>query len=250
MKFSPIEKINNIFIKREDLAIFNNINGGKGRVIQRFINQGIEQGYTDFVTCGSRDSVQCEMVSFICEEKNVKCHLFMPNGKDTPILLSIAKNSNTEVIRTKVGYTNVLKKWSSDYAKEHNYFYIPFALECTETIEINQEQVQNIPDEVKRIVVPIGSGMNFISIIKGLEKYKKDIPVLGIQIGLDPTKNIQKFLGTTTIEYSIIKSELPYAKKPTNCNISNITVNPTYEAKCLPYLQDNDLFWVIGKELN
>ena len=41
MELSPIEKIDNIYVKREDLAIFKNINGGKGRVITYLIEQGI-----------------------------------------------------------------------------------------------------------------------------------------------------------------------------------------------------------------
>lgn len=246
---SPIEKINNIFVKREDLASFDNINGGKGRVISQFIKKGIDQGYTNFVTCGSRDSVQCEMVSFICECYDIQCHLFMPQGKDTTIINNIKKNQNTELIRTKVGYTNVIKKWSSDYALENNYYYIPFALECNTTININKEQVQNIPNDVERIVIPIGSGMNFISILTGLSKYKKNIPVLGVQVGLDPTKNIQKFLKATDISYTIVKSELAYDKKPKNYHLGNIELNQTYEAKCLPYLKDNDLLWIIGKEI-
>ena len=249
MQLSPIEKVNNIFIKREDLAIFDNINGGKGRVITEFINDGLNQGYTKFVTCGSRDSVQCEMVSAICEYHNLQCYLFMPNGQDTAVLKQIYKNSNTELIRTKVGYTNVLKRWSFDYAQEHNYFYIPFALECEKTIQINQEQVQNIPNQVKRIVVPIGSGMNFISIIKGLEKYNINIPVIGIQVGLNPAKNIQIFLNDTPIQYEIIKSELPYNKKPKIYHIENIELNQTYEAKCIPFLQNDDLLWIVGKDL-
>ena len=246
---SPIEKVGNIFVKREDLATFNNINGGKGRVISQFLKEGINQGYTDFVTCGSRDSVQCEMVSFICECYDIKCHLFMPQGKNTSIIESILNNNNTELIRTKVGYTNVIKKWSSDYAQENDYYYIPFALECDTTINVNKMQVQNIPDEVQRIVVPIGSGMNFISILTGLSEQNKKIPVLGIQIGLDPTKNIQKFLKTTDVPYTIIKSELAYDKKPKDYHLGDIELNQTYEAKCLPYLQDNDLLWIIGKEI-
>ncbi len=249
MNLSSVEKIDNIYVKREDLAQFKNINGGKGRVITYLIEQGMEQGYTDFVSCGSRDSIQCEMISFVCECYEVNCHLFIPSGHDTPMIQQIKNNPHTTLIRTDVGYLSTIKKQSLDYANDNNYFYIPFALEDEITIEINKEQIQNIPDEVKRIVVPIGSGMNFISILKGLEEYNKNIPVLGIQVGLDPTKNIQKFLGNTNIQYEIIKSELPYDKHPKEYKLGNISLNKTYEAKCLPYLKAGDLLWIIGKEL-
>lgn len=249
MNLSSVEKINDIYVKREDLAQFKNINGGKGRVITYLIEQGIEEGYTDFVSCGSRDSVQCEMVSAACECYNVNCHIFMPSGHDTPIINQIKRNPHTKIIRTDVGYVSTIKKQSIDYANNNDYFYIPFALEDEITIEINKDQVQNIPDEVKRVIVPIGSGMNFISIIKGLEEYNKNIPVVGIQIGLDPKKNIERFLGETSIKYEIIKSEIPYNKQAKEYKLGNIKLNKTYEAKCLPYLKPNDLFWIIGKDL-
>lgn len=249
MNLSLVEKVGDIYVKREDLAEFKNINGGKGRVITYLIEEGIEQGFVDFVTCGSRDSVQCEMLSLACECYDVNCHIFMPSGHDTPIINQIKHNSRTQLIRTDVGYVSTLKKQSLTYAEENNYFYIPFGLEDQITIEINKTQVQNIPNEVKRIVVPIGSGMNFISILKGLEEYNKIIPVMGIQIGLDPTKNIQKFLGETNIPYTIIKTDLTYNKQAKEYMLGNIKLNKTYEAKCLPYLQPNDLFWIIGKDL-
>ena len=250
MSLSLVEKINDIYVKREDLAIFKNINGGKGRVITYLIEQGIEEGYTDFVSCGSRDSVQCEMISMICECYEVQCHLFIPSGSDTPIITQMKNNHNTKIIRTDVGYVSTIKKQSLDYANNNDYFYIPFALEDEITIEINKEQVQNIPNEIQRIVVPIGSGMNFISIIKGLEEYNKNIPVLGVQIGLDPTKNIQKFLGNTTIHYEIIKSELAYNKKAKEYKLGDIKLNRTYEAKCLPYLKPNDLHNLLTSTLS
>lgn len=57
MNLSPVEKVDGIYLKREDLVTFNNTNGGKARVIDYLIKEGIEEGYSDFVSCGSRTSV-------------------------------------------------------------------------------------------------------------------------------------------------------------------------------------------------
>ena len=249
MNLSTVEKVDNIYLKREDLVTFNNTNGGKARVIDYLIQEGIKEGYSAFVSCGSRTSVQCEIISAACEYYEVDCYLFIPSGHDTASTKYMQSHSHTTLMRTDAGYLSVIKKQSREYADAKEYFYIPFALEDEIAIDINKDQVQNIPKEVSRIVVPIGSGMNFISIIKGLEYYNKNIPVLGIQTGLDPTKNIEKFLGKTEIQYEIIKSELPYDKKADNYKIGSLELNRIYEAKCLPYLKNNDLLWIIGKDL-
>ena len=148
MNLSMVEKIGNIYVKREDLAIFNNINGGKGRVIDYLIKQGIDEGYSDFVSCGSRTSIQCEIISAACEYYGVNCHLFVPNGHDTPITSYMQSNAHTNLIKVDTGYLSVIKKQSREYADAKEYFYIPFALEDEITININKDQVQNIPDEV------------------------------------------------------------------------------------------------------
>lgn len=250
MNLSPVEKVDGIYLKREDLVTFNNTNGGKARVIDYLIKEGIEEGYSDFVSCGSRTSVQCEIISAACEYYKVNCYLFVPSGHDTPSTKFMQSHSHTTLIRTDAGYLSVIKKQSREYADAKEYFYIPFALEDEIAIDINKDQVQNIPDDVNRIIVPIGSGMNFISIIKGLEYYNKNIKVIGIQTGLDPSKNIEKFLDQTPIKYEIIKSELPYDKKANNYTIGQVELNRVYEAKCLPYLTSNDLLWIVGKDIN
>lgn len=245
---TPIEKINNVYIKREDKFIINDVCGGKTRSAYELIINGIEQGYTNFVTAGSRQSPQCEIVSYLCEYLNVKAHLFMPKGKDTSVIKNINNNSNSTIHRTKVGYNSVICKWSNDYAIENNFYYIPFGMECEENIKVTQHQVKNIPNDIKRIIMPIGSGMSFVSVLNGLELYQKyNINVVGIQIGKDVQKTLKKYLNAPHIHYEIINSELKYAQIPKNTTIGNIELDPTYESKCIPYLKDNDLFWIVGK---
>ena len=72
-----------------------------------------------------------------------------------------------------------------------------------------------------------------------LNYIKSNIPVLGILVGMDSTKNIAK--NTTYKYYNIIKSEYKYQDK-----IKHEFLNPTYEAKCVPYLEENDTLYVVA----
>ena len=248
---TPVEKIGNVYVKRDDKFEIYGVCGGKARSAYQLICDGINKGYTEFVTAGSRMSPQCELISCLCESIGVKCHLFMPKGKDTSVSLNINKNSLSTIHRTKVGYNSVICKWSKDFAEENNFYYIPFGMECEENINVTKHQVVNIPNKVQRIVMPIGSGMSFISVLNGLEHYKMfDIEVVGISVGKDVTKNLEKYLNAPHIKYSIIKSELDYEKEAKNYIIGDIELDKTYEAKCLPYLKDGDLLWVVGKRLD
>lgn len=247
---SPVEKVGNIYVKRDDKFQIYGVCGGKARSAYQLILNGLNNGYTEFVTAGSRMSPQCELVSYLCQNIGVKCHLFMPRGKDTSVIKNINKNDLSELHRTRVGYNSVICKWSYDYAMENNFCYIPFGMECEENLEVTKHQVLNIPKEVKRIVMPIGSGMSFISVVNGLEYYgMTDVEVVGISVGKDITNNLNKYLNAPHINFQIIKSELDYEKEAKDCLLGDIELDKIYEAKCLPYLQDGDLLWIVGKRL-
>lgn len=252
---TQVEEINGYYFKRDDKFEIHGVRGGKARSAYQLIQQGINQGYTDFVTAGSRMSPQCEIVSTICDKLGINCHLFMPSGKETSVLTNISKNKNSTIHKCKVGYNSVICSHAELFARENNFFYIPFGMECLENIDITKHQVKNIPDCVKRIIIPCGSGMSMISVIKGLEYYNMtDKHVIGVQVGKDPTHNLNKFLGFKsnlfgTANYDIVKSNLDYHKVPLQTEFCGIDLDPVYEAKCIPFIEKGDLLWIVGKRL-
>lgn len=251
MDLTPIEKVGNLYLKREDKFEFAGCSGSKVRGALYIIQNALKLGFTEFVSVGSRFSPQCEIISNICEFLNLKCYLFMPNSStDTTIITNIKNNKNTILIRDlKQGaYTNVLISRAKKFAAEHNYYFINFGMEMQETIDIIAEQVKNIPDNIKRIVIPVGSGMNFCAVANGLIKYhKEDIKIVGISVGKDPMPIIYKYFPMFNfMEHKIIKSNYKY-EKLLKADIHGIILDPVYEAKCKEYLEDGDLFWVIGK---
>lgn len=252
---TPVEEINGYYFKRDDKFEIHGVKGGKARSAYQLILDGVNKGFADYVTAGSRMSPQCEIVSHLCEQMGLNAHLFMPSGKETSVLRNIANNKSSIVHKCKVGYNSVICSHAEKFAKENNFFYIPFGMECEANVEITKHQVQNIPQGIKRIVMPCGSGMSMISVIKGLEYYgRTEIPVVGIQVGKDPTYNLNKFLGYKDNlfgghNYAIIKSPLDYHQAPDVTTFCGIELDPIYEAKCIPFLQKGDLLWIVGKRL-
>lgn len=254
-ELTTVEKRGSHYYKREDEFVINGVCGGKARVINEIVTRQMSCGYTHFVTCGSRDSRQCEALAKVCELHGVSSHIFMPSGNDTDIIRSIEETKYTTIHRTKVGYNTVLIAESRKYANNTGAFYIPFGMGMIETLEIQSKQVENIPLDVKRIVVPCGGGMNMIAVIKGLENIgRTDVEVVGVQVGANPYKTFNAWLPNTLFEeckikYSFVKADGEYGKAAKVTMIDDVELDNMYEAKCIPFLNDGDMLWIVGRKL-
>ncbi len=105
----------------------------------------------------------------------------------------------------------------------------------------------DIIKQCKRLVIPVGSGTTLIGIVHGLKKNNIDIPVIGVMTGMDATKNIYERFKDFTKEYDItlVKSELKYSQELCTDIIPDL--NKIYESKCLEFIENGDLFWIVNK---
>ena len=238
---TPIEKYGDIYVKRDDTF---NIGGGRGGKVRSC--WVLSQGAKGLVTAGSRSSPQVNIVAQIAKVLNIPCRCHVPTGELYPEVLT-AKNAGAEIIQHKYGYNSVIIKRAKDDAIDKNYTYIPFGMECEEAVTQTSKQVINIPDNTKRILIPVGSGMSLAGVLTGLELFNKDIPVLGVMVGANPIKRLNMYappLWQTTCE--LVISSLKYSDKYANNKIGDLILDPIYEAKCIPYLEKDDLLWVVG----
>lgn len=250
-ELTPVEyyEEEGIWLKRDDMFSVYGVHGGKARSAYQVILGLVESGYDTIVTAGSRQSPQCEIVSYICESMGIDCKVFMPFGGNTSVIGHIEKNSRTEVIRVRPGYNNVIIARAREYAENRNYGYVPFGMECAENVTITSEQVQNIPSEVERIVITVGSGMSFSSLITGMTKYGICKPVLGVRVGKDPSKIIAEYAeGLDLVDYEIVEAGVDYHDALEEY-VGGYQLDPIYEAKCRRFLRPGDLLWVVGKRV-
>ena len=251
---TPVEHRGKYYFKRDDLYSVCGVYGGKSRAAFQIVTDAISKKAKGIVTAGSRQSPQCEIISCICEHYKIPCFLFMPPGSDTTVITNINKNSCSTIIRSKVGYNSVIISDAKKYAIENGLYYVPFGMEMKENVDITMKQVENIPPVVKRIVMPVGSGMSMASVLSGLDYFNRtDIEVLGVQVGKDPTKILETYYSINSypprINYKIVKSNLDYHKSPEKRNLEGIDLDPIYESKCIPFMKDNDLLWIVGHRI-
>lgn len=247
-ELTPVEYYEDegVWLKRDDMFEIYGVRGGKARSAYQVILELLEQGYKTIVTAGSRQSPQCEIVSFICESMGVDCKLFMPFGGDTSVITNIKNNRHTEIIRVRPGYNNIIVARAREYAENRGCGYVPFGMECARNVEVTSEQVRNIPMECSRVVVPVGSGMSFSSIVTGMSKYGIEKPLLGVRVGKDPTKIINEYaFGLDLMDYEIVESSVDY-HEPVDAYVGGYNLDPIYEAKCFEFLERGDLLWVVG----
>jgi 1-aminocyclopropane-1-carboxylate deaminase/D-cysteine desulfhydrase-like pyridoxal-dependent ACC family enzyme len=237
---SLIEQYNNIYILRLDKRETYGIYGDKARIAYE-----MSKGQNGIVTCGSRDSIQTVAFAKVCDVLGIPCDIHIPKGKDTDSILQL-QSTNCSLIREKVGYNNVLNAHARNNAKDKEYKFIQLGMLCDEAYELIGQNVDLIIpyiNNIKRIVIPVGSGTTLIGIVKALQKHNINIPVVGVMCGMDATKNILN--NTDYKNIMLVKSDSAYHKKE-KTQFCGITLNPTYEAKCVPYLQDGDLFYIVA----
>lgn len=243
---SEIEYHKGIYLKRNDLLEYAGCFGGKAECVFKFLKHAKTK---KFVTCGSRDSLQCLIVSQMCENLGYECHIFIPLGKDTPTIKKMEINKNTTIHKIDKGYTVVIKSRSKKFAEENNMTYIPFGMEHEKAIEIISKQVQNIPKDVKRVVVPVGGGITLCGVLKGLQDFDIHVDVLGVLTGKNPEKLLKAHNYTTPytlIPYMEGVSPLDMYSMRAEVSLDGIPLDPIYEGKCYKFLKKSDLLWIVG----
>lgn len=246
---SKIEKVDGIYLKRNDLIEVCGCSGGKAECIFELMKRHDNKC---FVTCGSRDSLQCEIVSQLCEYLGYTCHIFLPEGQATPTINRMRENSHTYIHAIPDGRMVVLKKRARDYAAQFGMTLIPFGVQAPSSVFVVASQTVNIPEDVKRIVVPVGGGITLCGIMQGLVNAgRTDVKVLGVLTGGNPEKTIRKYRPLfNPINYELV----PWTEgSPTQrygdkveTSIGDVPLDPVYEAKCKKFLQEGDLLWIVG----
>jgi 1-aminocyclopropane-1-carboxylate deaminase/D-cysteine desulfhydrase-like pyridoxal-dependent ACC family enzyme len=170
----------------------------------------------------------------------------VPTGELTPELES-AQDQGAELVQHKPGYNTVLVSRAHKDAQESGWREVPFGMECPEAVAETAGQVPAVmPEGVKRVVMPVGSGMSLAGVLAGLARHGHTLPVLGVQVGADPTKRLDTYAPGWRERCELVKSEQDYHDHAPVTILEGIQLDPVYEAKCLPYLRPGDLLWVVG----
>jgi 1-aminocyclopropane-1-carboxylate deaminase/D-cysteine desulfhydrase-like pyridoxal-dependent ACC family enzyme len=237
---TPIEPRGAYWLKRDDLWRVAGVPGGKARTCW-----ALAQGATGLVTAGSRASPQVNIVAQIALRLGVPCRAHTPTGKLSSEVQA-AKDAGAEIIQHGAGYNSVIVSRAKADAAATGYREIPFGMECQEAVTQTRRQVRAIPAAVKRIVVPVGSGMSLAGILHGLRDADIDLPVLGVVVGAEPYKRLDAYaplFWRTLVD--LVPAGVDY-HKAIDADVGGVKLDPHYEAKCVRHMLPGDMLWIVG----
>ena len=264
---TPIEEHGGRLVKRDDTFDVFGQRGGKVRTCLSLAERGIANGMEGLVTAGSRHSPQVAIVAAIAQRLGVPARCHVPTGDNTPEIL-FAADCGADVIRHKPGYNGVIKSRATLDASVRGWVDIPFGMETREADEQTAGQVPNVvalakEGLVKRIVVPVGSGMSLCGVMEGLYRCGSRLPVLGVAVGANPIRRLNRYGGWDwrfsgllemrmagtgdLMNLEVGGTDRSYGLPPDSVMLGDLELDPVYEAKCIPFLRDGDLLWVVGK---
>jgi hypothetical protein len=112
----------------------------------------------------------------------------------------------------------------------------------------------NVPDGVKRIVVPSGSGLQAAGVAGGLQRQgREDVQVVVAAVATQAMSNCVEDWVAEFFEpretYNIVHVKTPGSvNRPAFVTLPDGTqLDPYYSAKTVPLLQEGDLLWAVGR---
>jgi 1-aminocyclopropane-1-carboxylate deaminase/D-cysteine desulfhydrase-like pyridoxal-dependent ACC family enzyme len=240
---TPVEEHGGYLVKRDDLFAYPDAgSGGKVRTCLA-LAIGAREG---LCTAGARQSPQAVIVAAVAAAAGLSCRVHTAAGATTPELERAAQ-LGAQVVAHRPGYNSVIVSRCHHDALVRGWTEIPFGMECTEAVAQTAAQVANLPEGIARLVVPVGSGMSLAGILAGLARLRRALPVLGVRVGADPSRRLDRFAPGWRARCELVRSALPYHRGAPSCMLGSLELDPIYEAKALAFLRPRDALWVVGK---
>ena len=181
-EITPVEQYNGIYYKLDDLyAPYGDVNGGKVRqTIEILENCNIKSG---IIASTSVHSPSSTIFSRVAKEYNIPCIIAVGGTKDENLdklpMMRLCKYFGAEVrIVAGHGYKTAITAQIKKAQRENGYYNPDFSKHIhthPELMFVNAQQVANIPDELDVLIAPVGSGIQFANILKGIHVHNKSI---------------------------------------------------------------------------
>lgn len=275
LQLTPVENIDGLWIKREDLFTpygLKSVNGGKLRQCIALISS-IKEEYDGVISFCSIHSPQAPITAAVAKEYGLKCKIYyggttLDRLKDNE-MVRIVKEYGAEVeIGANTGRHNVLKNKALEFAKKNNYFVVDYGFNIIKypdlLLNAVSTQVENIPDELDNLVITCGSGITATGILIGLKKYNKKVKTIHLvdtaPNRLEKIKNNLELYNIDSSDFNIEVHDLFNQKGFVYENgikviYKGIVLHPQYEAKAFSWLyhhsgldlhNNKNLFWIVG----
>lgn len=259
----PIQDCEGYLVKRGDAFRLGLHVGSKVRQCLHVVGsqlQAIKDNHRNGICTGAGlPSPQTAIVAGVAKHLGLQCAVTTPWFPDgaadvNRINASLAQREGADVYGVgnpnPSGYLRDVK----ELVAETGYLPIRFGMCGTQAMQPVVDQVANVPDDVKQVVIIAGSGLTALGVMQGIAKHRKPVQRLfvvalsghfeenrrhwydGLPAGL-------KFSGDVVL----VQSPHAYRKL-----VKSTPWDWTYEAKAWLWMKDNmqpdgtTLFWVVG----
>ncbi len=265
---TPIDEFDGKFVKREDLACWTSLEYPSGSKVRQYLamagyvetneGPGIRLSHLTnnmkvqpcLVGCSANSAMQI-YVSAAAKQLNAKGIIYVPKRKVRSDATNYAIKLGSEVNEIKPGYLSVIRKAARQKAIDLKQ-YVEWDRKAA--IQDTIDQCINIPENIKRIIVPTGSGLTAAGILIGVVRHKGPIKVVAIgtspmadkakiltlaakmKVQLKIPPDLLEFIGPTTPYDTPVIERLP----------DDTPLDPYYAAKTWKYMEKGDLLWPPG----
>lgn len=276
-ELTPIQEIDDILFKRDDLFCpfgEGNLNGGKLRQGISLLSQAKIEGFARAITGCSLLSAQAPIVAAVSQQLGMEC-LVLYGGTSKKTLFEkhhmprLVKHFGAEIEMVSSGRSNVLLHRAKQIQREKD-FIVEYGVNSNNPnyfvsfYATTAAQVQNLPDELKHLVIDCGSGITAAGVLYGLAKYNKKVENVWV-VGTAPTrkKKIKDRLAFLSVLSGIDCWNVPfnyvdlynqgvkYEDKVKIILENGTKLHQNYEGKVYRWLKEHKLrgsicFWIIG----
>ncbi len=273
---SPVQEQEGVFYKRDDLfAPFGpgGLNGGKCRQTFQLIKHNwdyIQQTFGGrLITTSSVYSTSGTILAAFTHRLGLKSILAVggtkPNTIDKHHMMRLAKAYGCDVrIVCGTGMAGPLKKRLNGICESEIVFNTVFSDNVADQpraiLDPIAAQVVNLPDELDNLVVPVGTGIHLLGIMRGLKEHGKTVKrIIGCHVGPDRRKKIDGYLSplewqNPTYDMVALNLKTAYAKACVEHMPNGDPLDEIYEAKTHVWMRENldlknekTLLWIVGR---
>lgn len=278
LDLTPVEKRGEYYFKREDLYIpfdFSPANGSKLRQCQLLVEKNIDN-HNGLITGTSIYSPQAVIVASVAKDIKKPCKIYYGGTNKDKLsqnkyaVLCCQLGADVDVV-SKMAYTSVLNNKAQLFANESGFYNVRYGFDLIDNLDVfihsTAWQVGNLPDDISKIIITVGSSITLIGVLYGIAIHNKEIQEV-YAIGVAPNRigQIERYAHEIYFETGVLLpiDRIKYIdafnmykgfkyENTKNEEYCGIKFHPRYEAKTFSWLKEQNLgegtlMWITGND--
>jgi 1-aminocyclopropane-1-carboxylate deaminase/D-cysteine desulfhydrase-like pyridoxal-dependent ACC family enzyme len=267
---SPVQLRDGRWYKREDLCSLGPVNGAKLRACDHLIRRGAQAGARRVISAASVLSPQNAMAAVLARRYGLECTVILggtrPDTARRHKAVQVAEEHGARFEFIKVGYNPALQSHAARLAElDPAAYWLRYGITTPPAAtpadlrafhQIAADQVRNLPDEIKTLVVPFGSGNTGAGVLLGLTQTRPAALERVVLVGIGPDRRawlaerfrrmvqpLPRYLHVDLhgTGYATYGDRMPG-------QADGINLHPTYEGKVVRYLDETAPDWWVRRD--